>query len=942
MLHAAGVANLLLGRPADAVVRIEQVTRQNPDRAAAWSDLAAARHTVALLRHEPYRLPSALAAADSALRLNPRLPSAQFNRALILESLGLRNAARVAWQEALANERDPRWAAEARQHLRALPMERPVALMAELQQALASARSGDLRELRGIVKRRIEEVRTNGETVLATSWAEAYDRGDAIESARLLANLQLVGAEIAARNGDRFLEDVAYRLESATPQVRADLAKTHLAYRDARLHYRDQLPGCDAELQQVAAAFRRLQSPMAHVADFYAANAMFDRNHVDEARITFERVLREIDTGRYSSLAASAQKDLGRYYAFRGMWTASLTELSRARDRFTRLDEQINAAFSRAIVGEVYDRIGQFDKGWRDRTAAFAVLCRRVPDQRSLAVLVGAVHAEILRGEFDSALSLVEIARREAHDVGDPRLTTEMMVRQARILSIGLRSDAARDAIRLTKQAAAAIADPRTRLHVEADIAIVEGEIERRTDPARAVAILTPAIEFYEANGFSMLLPGAYLERGRARLACGDRESALIDFQAGLGEIERQRANVAVDIRTTIFDTVPDLIAETVDLLLESKKDAEAFGVVERARARTLIEALGVRRGPAGEAGIHAIATALPAGGVLIEYALLPREIAAFCITRKGLTVVRLKTDRRALRQRADDLNAAIDGRQPIVQVQQLAAMLHAELIAPLEPLLTGAKVLYIVPDRFLYATPFAALFDRGRGEYLIEQRRIVIVPSAALLLRVRRGPSPTHPALIVSDPANETAAAHLPGARREAAAVAQLYPGSLLLEGREATVGRFLAAARDSVLIHYAGHAGADDTADGFLPLAATSAADGSLDATAISRMALRHTNLVVLSACATMRGSTSRVEGMPSVSRGFLTAGATAVLGMLWEIDDESAAALLLSFHSFLPHHQNRSGALQAAQLSLLHSRRERLRHPASWAAAVLFGAD
>jgi CHAT domain-containing protein len=172
--------------------------------------------------------------------------------------------------------------------------------------------------------------------------------------------------------------------------------------------------------------------------------------------------------------------------------------------------------------------------------------------------------------------------------------------------------------------------------------------------------------------------------------------------------------------------------------------------------------------------------------------------------------------------------------------------VLFSELIAPLEPLLADAKVLYIVPDRFLYATPFSALFDGERGEYLIERRRIVIAPSGAFLLKGKRGPRPTQPALIVSDPANGSSGERLPAARREASAIARLYPRSILLEGSQATVERFVAAAPHSALIHYAGHAGADDTADGFLPLAASPGNAGSLDATSISRLALKRTRSV------------------------------------------------------------------------------------------------
>jgi CHAT domain-containing protein len=159
---------------------------------------------------------------------------------------------------------------------------------------------------------------------------------------------------------------------------------------------------------------------------------------------------------------------------------------------------------------------------------------------------------------------------------------------------------------------------------------------------------------------------------------------------------------------------------------------------------------------------------------------------------------------------------------------------------------------------------------------------------------------------------------------------------------GREATLERFVAAAPRSALIHYAGHAQSDEIAGGFLPLAPSAGNDGRMDAAAISRLSLRRTNLVILSACATMRGNVAHVEGMPSISRAFLRAGVPAVVGMLWSIDDATAARLLVPFHRRLSKHATPSESLRAAQCALITSKDQQLQHPASWAAAELFGVD
>jgi CHAT domain-containing protein len=124
--HAAGLANLIAGRPTEAAAILRGIDSTDP---RIWSNRAAALYTAAADMNEPSKLAEALAATDSALRLDPKLPEALFNRALILERLGLRDNARDAWQHYLAVagtsnwigvDDTSEWASEARQHLQRL------------------------------------------------------------------------------------------------------------------------------------------------------------------------------------------------------------------------------------------------------------------------------------------------------------------------------------------------------------------------------------------------------------------------------------------------------------------------------------------------------------------------------------------------------------------------------------------------------------------------------------------------------------------------------------------------------------------------------------------------------------------------------------------------------------------------------------------------------
>jgi CHAT domain-containing protein len=79
----------------------------------------------------------------------------------------------------------------------------------------------------------------------------------------------------------------------------------------------------------------------------------------------------------------------------------------------------------------------------------------------------------------------------------------------------------------------------------------------------------------------------------------------------------------------------------------------------------------------------------------------------------------------------------------------------------------------------------------------------------------------------------------------------------------------------------------------------------------------------LVVLSACKTGLGKEVRGEGLMSLTRGFMYAGAARVLVSLWDVNDRSTASLMAEFYrSLLQRKQTPAAALRTAQLQMLKS--------------------
>jgi CHAT domain-containing protein len=98
-------------------------------------------------------------------------------------------------------------------------------------------------------------------------------------------------------------------------------------------------------------------------------------------------------------------------------------------------------------------------------------------------------------------------------------------------------------------------------------------------------------------------------------------------------------------------------------------------------------------------------------------------------------------------------------------------------------------------------------------------------------------------------------------------------------------------------------------------------------------------NSDLVVLSACRTALGKEIKGEGLIGLTRGFMYAGSPSVIASLWSVDDEATAELMKRFYRAMFKDGRRpAAALRAAQVSMW--REKRWESPPLWAAFVLQG--
>jgi CHAT domain-containing protein len=268
-------------------------------------------------------------------------------------------------------------------------------------------------------------------------------------------------------------------------------------------------------------------------------------------------------------------------------------------------------------------------------------------------------------------------------------------------------------------------------------------------------------------------------------------------------------------------------------------------------------------------------------------------------------------------------------------------------LVRPLNVDARRIRKLAIIPDRELSRLPFVALWDKGKGRYLVEDYEVRTAPSAAFLveaLRRRRGPSAAGQALVVGNPLLDTTSSAklpaLPGALSEAKGVADQYQSHRLLTAGEARRDTVIALLGTSSVFHFAGHAivNSDQPELSYLALASPGGSDaenGMLRAREIGKLRPSKLQLVVLSACSTLNPRPSHTGAIAGLAYSFLRAGVPATISTLWDVSDEATAKLLVDFHHQLVGGTPAAEALQSAQRTAIKRSAPRV-----WAAFIYTG--
>jgi CHAT domain-containing protein len=181
-----------------------------------------------------------------------------------------------------------------------------------------------------------------------------------------------------------------------------------------------------------------------------------------------------------------------------------------------------------------------------------------------------------------------------------------------------------------------------------------------------------------------------------------------------------------------------------------------------------------------------------------------------------------------------------------------------------------------------------------------------------------------------------------LPAARKEVEVLAEEFSGFFGLDSL-ASEKIFKEKAGDFAVIHLAMHGILDTKGPILSSLGFTEDGDSLennfLHAYEISKMHL-NSDLVVLSACETGYGRFEKGNGIASLARAFMYAGASALIVSLWQVNDYTTSKIMKNLYDNLSNGMKKDEALGHAKLQYMKSAKGILAHPAFWSPFIMMG--
>lgn len=458
------------------------------------------------------------------------------------------------------------------------------------------------------------------------------------------------------------------------------------------------------------------------------------------------------------------------------------------------------------------------------------------------------------------------------------------------------------------------------------------------------------AVESGSSEGTAASLEGL----GRCELQRGEIDSALDHALNGIDEIERVRGSLGSEAlkasyhaeKRRVYTLAVEALALDSDQRSEQERALQALHIVHRAKARELVDRLGLDDGPVlSDARLQ-----IGRGRVLVEYFVAGDRLFGWLVTDRTIEMRDLGAAASVLDDAADVYTSLSSARPPdTASLDALGQRLLSSF--SMESLQQGRWT--IATDRGLDRLPFEILTDPlSDSRLLVERVDLSYLPSGAMLAIVSEPPS-REPFVGIGDPLQDGARGpasylarrfdlgQLEGASEELSSLTSWIGEPVELHQREkATEEAFERAYTEGArVLHVATHTVLDDSSQrsSAILLSPGESSDGLLHPVEIARFegACR---LTVLAACRTAAVTDTDDLALRGLTGALLVSGSSAVLVTLWDVGDVTTRVFMEQFYHGLGRGQRPDVALSSAKRTLISD--PAWNDPSIWAAYVLVG--
>jgi CHAT domain-containing protein/Tfp pilus assembly protein PilF len=429
--------------------------------------------------------------------------------------------------------------------------------------------------------------------------------------------------------------------------------------------------------------------------------------------------------------------------------------------------------------------------------------------------------------------------------------------------------------------------------------------------------------------------------------------AAEVWFKKSVDTFEAQRSFLKDDeMKLPFFANADSLYKDYAQFLIESHRSRDALQLLDRGRAQTLEEGLGITNDASRvvhQRSVNAEAVARKLNATILFYALCPHQSYLWAIDGHHTRLFRLPGQSEIDSHVKKYQKAILRSSDPILRKNEDARYLFDAIVAPAATKLREGARVVVISDGSLDELNFETLLAPGKTglHYWIDD--VTMVNTNAIRL-ISGSDSQDDGAggnglLLIGDPISSGRDyPRLMNAESEIHTIEKHFAPDheqVLTRARAVPAAYTAGQPGDFSYIHFVAHG----TASRLSPLDSAvilSAPRGhpntfKLYAREIVQKPL-HARLVTISTC---YGSGLRAyagEGLVGLSWAFLRAGAHNVIGALWEASDAATPLLMDQLYNEIQAGQEPDSALRTAKLSLIHSQSV-YRKPLYWAAFQLY---